>query len=364
MRVPFLDLKVCHDEARSELDAAYRTVVDSGWFIRGQQLSAFENQFAEYCGAKHCVGVGNGLDALTLILEALGIGPGDEVLVPSHTFVATWLAVSRVGATPVPVEPGCDYNMDPSRISQLINARTRAVIPVHLYGSPAPMDAVREIAEENGLKIVEDAAQAHGARYRGASVGALSDAAAFSFYPGKNLGALGDGGAVVTNNSELAGKISQLGNYGSREKYHHQLAGCNSRLDELQAALLLAKLPLLESWNDRRRRIAGIYLDGLVNTGLVLPVVPIDCTPVWHLFVVQTENREHLQGELWNRGIETQIHYPIAPHNQPVYMRTHKGLDLAIADNLQERVLSLPMGPHLSDEQAMFVVSTLRELCL
>ena len=266
--VPFLDLRAAHAEVRDALDAAYRRVVGSGAYVLGAEVEAFEREFAAYCGVGHCVGVGNGLDALHLVLRAYGVGPGDEVVVPSNTFVATWLAATHAGATPVPVEPDpATYNLDPARLEAAITPRTRAIVAVHLYGQPADMDPVREVARRHGLPVVEDAAQAHGARYRGRRAGALGDAAAFSFYPGKNLGGLGDGGAVTTDDAALADRVRVLRNYGSREKYHNEVVGVNSRLDPLQAAFLRAKLPHLDAWNARRAAVAARYLDGLGGVG-------------------------------------------------------------------------------------------------
>jgi dTDP-4-amino-4,6-dideoxygalactose transaminase len=353
-RVPFLDLKVAQAELATELEEACRRVLASGWYILGAELEAFESEFAAWCESRHCVGVANGLDALRLVLQAWDIGPGDEVIVPSHTFVATWLAVTQVGATPVPVEPiEATFNLDPARLAAAITPRTRAVIPVHLYGQPADMDPILEVARRHGLKVLEDAAQAHGARYKGRRAGSLGDAAAFSFYPGKNLGALGDGGAVTTADQGLAQRLRVLRNYGSAAKYVHDEAGLNSRLDELQAALLRVKLRQLDDWNARRRSVARWYLANLpgLRPGLGLPFVPEWAEPCWHLFVVRTADRDAVQAELRERGIETLIHYPIPPHLQKAYA----GLgmppgSLPVAERLAGEVLSLPMGPHLQVE--------------
>jgi dTDP-4-amino-4,6-dideoxygalactose transaminase len=339
------------------LDALQR-VVRAGQFILGPEVEAFEREFAAYCGAEHCIGVGNGLDALFLILRASGIGSGDEVLVPANTFIATWLAVSHAGATPVPVEPlETSYNIDPAAIERAINSRTRAIIPVHLYGQPADMDAVKQIAARHGLLVIEDAAQAHGARYKGNPAGSLGAAAAFSFYPGKNLGALGDGGAVVTSDADLARRIRQLRNYGSEIKYDHQLAGFNSRLDELQAAVLRVKLRHLDDWNARRRSAAAYYLSRLLPARIGLPAVPHFADPAWHLFVIRSERRDALRVALAAKSIETGIHYPVPPHMQPAYAHLEMPAgSLPISERLHAQVLSLPIGPTITQEQLARVV--------
>jgi len=348
--IPFLDIKATYTELKSELDAAYQRVMDSGWYIQAGEVKSFEHEFAEFCEAGHCIGVGNGLDALYLILRAFDIGAGDEVIVPANTYIATWLAVSQCGATPVPVEPdGPSYNIDPARIEAAITSRTKAIMPVHLYGQPADMDPINQIARRHGLKVIEDAAQAHGARYKGRRVGTLGDAAGFSFYPGKNLGAYGDGGAVVTRDPVLAKKVRMLGNYGSAEKYHHEIAGVNSRLDELQAALLRVRLTRLDEWNVRRRKVAQLYLSELGGiNALQLPGVASWAEPVWHLFVVQHANRNALQSHLQQGGVQTAIHYPIPPAQSGAYKQA---LPAVSTDSvvMANRVLSLPMGPHLKE---------------
>ena len=359
MKVPFLDLQSPHRELREELEAANRRVLDSGWFILGPELEAFEAEFAAYCGARHCVGVGNGLEALHLILRGYSIGPGDEVIVPAHTFIATWLAVSYAGAKPVPVEVDpATANLDPTRIEAAVTARTRAILPVHLYGRPAAMEEIGAIAARHGLKVIEDAAQAHGARYRGERAGSLGAAAGFSFYPGKNLGALGDGGAVTTDDPQLAEQLRMLRNYGSSQKYVHQLAGVNSRLDELQAAFLRVKLRLLDAWNARRAAVAARYAEGLAGSGLVLPEVPAGIEPSWHLYVVRSKERDALQARLAAAGIGSLIHYPLPPYRQQAYAGL--GIDPArfpVSEALAAEVLSLPMGPHLSDAQVAAVIA-------
>ena len=357
MNIPFLDLKAQYQELQSELDAAYRRVMDSGWYILGQEVEAFEDEFAQYCGVAHCVTVGNGLDALRLLLEAYGIGPGDEVIVPSNTYIATWLAVSQVGATPVPVEPFVETsNIDPERIEDALTSHTVAIMPVHLYGQPADMEAINRIAGKHGLVVIEDAAQAHGATYQGTKAGNLGDAAGFSFYPTKNLGALGDGGAITTNDAAVADKVRLLRNYGSRRKYYNDAIGTNSRLDELQAAFLRAKLPCLDEWNFRRRQIARFYLEALKERpARRLPGVRNDVEPVWHVFALHLAQRDELSERLRKKGIATMIHYPVPPHQSGAYHETHGNFSLPIAETLARTTLSLPMGPHLTIDQARFV---------
>ncbi len=360
-KIPFLDLKISSQKLRMDLENAFSRVISSGWFILGKELQEFESTFSDFCESRYCVGVSNGLDALHLILRAYGIGHGDEVIVPSNTFIATWLAVSYAGATPVPVEPEeQSFNIDPNRIESAITQRTRAIIPVHLYGQPADMDPINAIATKYGLKVIEDAAQAHGARYKGRRTGSLGDAAGFSFYPGKNLGAMGDAGAVTTNDAMLAEKIRVMRNYGSKIKYKHEVLGFNSRLDELQAAILHTKIAYLEDWNRHRQAIAKFYIEKLGASPLKLPNVPAWADHVWHLFVVESPQRNELQNWLDERQISTMVHYPIAPHMQPAY--AHLGYqenDFPLAKKLSNHVLSLPMGPHLSLAQADAVCSSI-----
>lgn len=355
-KIPFLDLGKAYKELKTDLDSAYQRVMNSGWYILGEEVDAFEAEFAEYCGAKYCVGVGNGLDALNLILRAYGIGPGDEVIVPSHTFIATWLAVTHAGALPVPVETpdDCTYTISPDLIEAAITSRTKAIIPVHLYGRPADMGPIIQIASKRGLKVIEDAAQAHGARYHGRRTGGLGDAAAFSFYPGKNLGAFGDAGAITTNDGELAGKLRSLRNYGSSAKYVHDMIGLNTRLDPLQAAMLRVKLRYLDEWNERRVSLAESYRQLLSSANVLLPDVSPGFESVYHLFVVRTSLRERLQAELKGAGIETLIHYPIPPHKQLAYCSL-QNVFLPVAERLTAEILSLPMGPHLSREDVEVV---------
>ena len=358
--VPFLDLQRLHHEIREPLKAAFKRVLDSGWFILGPEVDAFEAEFAQYCGVLHCVGVSNGLDALHLLLRAYGIGQNDEVLVPSNTFIATWLAVSHCGATPIPVEPSAiTHNIDPDALATAITPRTRAIIPVHLYGQPAEMDAINAFARCHGLVVIEDAAQAQGAKYKGRPVGSLGDAAATSFYPGKNLGALGDGGAVLTNDPLIADKVRLLRNYGSRTKYKHEDTGYNTRLDEMQAAFLRVKLGFLDNWNDRRRKLAEVYKAELQDTGLILPFSPDWADPVWHLFVVSSLQRNALQTHLEMQGVSTGIHYPTPPHLQPCYA-SYASFKLPIAEKLASEVLSLPMSPFLIEPEISCVVEAIR----
>jgi dTDP-4-amino-4,6-dideoxygalactose transaminase len=363
MNVPFLNLKAAYLEIKEELDVAYQRVIESGRYILGNEVEAFEEEFAAYCGAPYSIGVGNGLDALHLILRGYGIGAGHQVIVPSHTFIATWLAVTYAGATPVPVEPDeRTYNINPHLIEAAVTPRTKAIIAVHLYGQPADMDPINTVAKKYGIKLIEDAAQAHGAVYQNRKVGSLADAASFSFYPAKNLGALGDGGAITTNDRRLADKVRTLRNYGSRGKYVHDSPGLNSRLDELQAAQLSVKLRHLDEWNRRRQEVANCYLENLarMQPTLTLPYVPGWARPVWHLFVVQYEDRSSLQEKLAQVSIGTLIHYPIPPHLQEAYRSLgYREGDFPIAERLSARVLSLPIGPHLSVASAQYVISTL-----
>lgn len=355
--VPFLDLQRLHREIRQPLEAAFHRVLDSGWFIMGPELEAFEAEFAQYCEVKHCLGVGNGLEALHLLLRAYGIGPGDEVIVPSNTFIATWLAITECGAIPVPVEPDIrTHNIDPALINSAITNRTRAIIPVHLYGQSADMDPINILASRHGLLVIEDAAQAQGARYKGRRVGSLGHAAATSFYPGKNLGALGDGGAVLTNDDALAEKIKQLRNYGSKVKYQHDLIGYNSRLDEMQAAFLRSKLSVLDEWNARRREVADQYSRLLAGADINLPFVPGFAEPVWHLYVIRSKQRNALKAHLEQQGVSTAIHYPVPPHQQACYQGFHER-NLPIAKMLAGEVLSLPMFPGLELAEIAYVTS-------
>ncbi|MFO1085753.1 MAG: DegT/DnrJ/EryC1/StrS family aminotransferase [Reyranellaceae bacterium] len=365
--IPFLDMKSVYAELKPELDAAYRRVMESGWFVLGREVAAFEEEYAAFCGTAHCVGLGNGLEALELVLRAWDIGTGDEVIVPSNTYIATWLAVTAVGARVVPVEPTpAGPNIDPERIAAAITPRTRAIMPVHLYGEPADMDAIMALADKHGLEVVEDVAQAQGARVRGRRAGALGHAGAHSFFPTKNLGAFGDGGAVTTDDAKLAERLRVLRNYGSRVKYVNLERGCNSRLDEMQAAFLRAKLPRLDAWNERRRVLAARYDDRLAGiAGLGLPRAPQWAEPIWHLYVVRTERRADLIAALEKAGIGSLIHYPIPPHLQEAYADLGWPVGtFPLAEKLAGTVLSLPMGAHMPaeavDEVAAVVRTTLQ----
>ena len=362
--IKFLNLMQVNSRFDSEIQAAVHRVIKSGWYLLSDECENFEREFASFCDAKHCVGVANGLDALTLCLRALDIGSGDEVLVPSNTFIATWLAVSNVGATPIPIEPTeATFNMDPERIEAAITSRTRAIMPVHLYGQPADLDPILQIAKRYGLRVIEDAAQAHGARYRGKRIGAHGDAVCWSFYPGKNLGALGDGGGVTTDNETIAARLRMLRNYGSLIKYRHEELGVNSRLDEIQAAVLRVKLPSIDTDNLHRASIAKAYTEGLQGLNLTLPMVPSYAEPVWHLYVVRHLQRDQLAKRLSAAGVATVIHYPVSPHLQPAYAN----LNIArgsqpVAERLQGEVLSLPMGPCQSDLDTQAVIRIVREV--
>lgn len=357
MHIPFLNLHAAYLELKDELDEAYHRVTDSGWYVLGEEVERFEADFAGYCEARYCVGVANGLEALQISLMAADIGPGDEVIVPGMTFIATWLGVTHVGAPPVAVDCRADTcNIDVSLIEQAITPRTKAIMPVHLYGQPADMDPIMELASKYGLMVIEDAAQAHGARYKGRRVGSIGHAAGFSFYPGKNLGAFGDGGAITTNDEQLYRKMARIRNYGSEKKYYYEEAGLNSRLDPLQAALLSVKLKHLDAWNQRRAAIAATYLEGLKSQAtLTLPVVMEDAEPVWHLFVVQSSDRDALQQHLAEAGIQTQIHYPIPPHESKPYQ--HMKLQLPVTESVARSCLSLPIGPHMPTAAVSRVVA-------
>lgn len=359
--IKFLDLKSPYLELKSEIDAAVARVLDSGWYIGGPEVEAFEAEYAQYCGTAHAVGVANGLDALHLALRAMYVGPGDEVIVPSNTYIATWLAVSQCGATPVPVEPDeRTYNIDPSRIEAAITQRTKVILPVHLYGQPADLDPILALARKHRLRVLEDGAQAHGARYKGRRIGAHGDAVAWSFYPGKNLGAMGDAGAVTTDDPKIADRIQVLRNYGSRVKYVNEVQGYNSRLDPIQAAVLRVKLERLDEWNARRKDIADHYQAGLQGCGLILPHVPQWAEPAWHLYVVRHPRRDAIQQGLADAGISTLIHYPIPPHLQDAYASSGWEMtSFPLAKRIANEILSLPMGPHLRQDEAGSVASTI-----
>lgn len=363
MQVPFVTFRPLERKLDKELRAAFERVYERSWYIAGEEDKAFEKAFASDCGVKYAVGCGNGLDSLMLSLKALGIGTGDEVIVPSNTFIATALAVTYCGATPVFVEPDINtFAIDPSKIEEKITEKTKAIMPVHLYGQSADMSPILAIAKKHGLFIVEDCAQAHGAKYKGKRIGSFGDAAGFSFYPGKNLGALGDAGAVVTNSKELADKVRALGNYGSDYKYHHIYQGNNSRLDEMQAAFLSAKLPILDKVNENRRKTASKYLSGMKNPLVILPTVPEYAEPVWHIFAVRSPERDRLERFLNDRGIGTNKHYPIPMHLQECYKDLgYKKGDFPIAEEISETELSLPMYYGMTDEEIDYVIAAVNE---
>lgn len=368
--IPFLNLKAINERHRLAFREAFERVMDSGWVLLGEETAAFESAFAAYCGVKHCISVGNGLDALQLALRGWGIGAGDEVIVPSHTYIATWLAVSYTGATPVPVEPTSDdsgLGLDPDALAAAITPRTRAIAVEHLYGRPVDMDPIMAIAERHGLPVLEDAAQAHGATHHGKRCGSLGRAAGFSFYPGKNLGALGDAGAVTTNDDALARRVRMLRNYGSERKYVHELAGLNSRMDELQAAFLREKLQTLDRDNRRRADIATTYRLGLQGLpGLMLPPADDETTrSAWHLFVVRHPQRDQLAALLAEHGIQTLIHYPTPVHHQGAYQgQPVSQQSFPRAERLAREVLSLPMDPTISDRQVLRVIAAVRSACV
>lgn len=364
MKIPFLNLAPMHLEIKTQMQDAFASVYDSNWFIMGERLSSFEKAYAEFNGTNYAIGVSNGLDALFLALKALGIGPGDEVIVPSNTYIASLLAISYTGATPILAEPESETcNIDPAQISAKISSRTKAIMPVHLYGQACRMDAIMEIAGKHGLNVIEDNAQAHGASFKGKLTGSWGNVNGTSFYPGKNLGALGDGGAVTTDSEDLAQKVNMLRNYGSVEKYKHDIIGHNMRLDEMQAAFLEVKLKHLQSWTKQRQEIAAFYLQYLKNCGdLVLPVTAAHSTHVYHLFVVRTKKRDALQEFLTSRGIGSMIHYPVPPHVQKAYESLgHKKGAFPIAEDIAETCLSLPLWPGMSNEQLEYIAETIRE---
>ena len=363
MKIPFVTLKPLEKEIRKDINDAFYRVTESSYYIRGIENKKFEKSFADFCGVKYCIGVGNGFDALVLSLKAVGIGKDDEVIVPSNTFIATAFAVTSVGAKPVFVEPDIrTFNINPELIEESITNKTKAIIPVHLYGQACEMTRILSIAEKYKLKVIEDCAQAHGALYRGQKVGSFGDIAAFSFYPGKNLGALGDAGAVVTNNIEFAKKVCALGNYGSDYKYHHIYEGNNSRLDELQAAFLLAKISHLDRINEERRRIAQEYTNGINNPKVITPYVNKDCIPVWHIYGIRCHERDRLEKFLHDNGIETNKHYPIPMHRQKCfdYLNIAKGR-LQIAEEISSTELSLPMYYGIKNDEVKYIINTINK---
>lgn len=361
MKVPFVSFLPMEQELRQELQNAFLRVLDNSWYIQGKENQSFEKKFADYCGVSFCVGVGNGLDALKLILKALEIGPGDEVIVPDNSFIATALAVSYVGAIPIFADPDImTYNMDPDSLEKYITNKTKAIIPVHLYGRPCQMDSILAIAKKHDIFVVEDCAQAHGARYKGKRTGSFGVASAFSFYPGKNLGALGDAGAVVTNDENLAKKIRALGNYGSDYKYHHVYMGENSRLDEMQAAFLNAKIPILDKMNQERRRIAKRYCDEIRNPYIILPKEDSDCESVWHVYGIRSEQRDELELFLNRNEILTNKHYPTPIHLQECYKNLgYKNGDFPNSEKLSLTELSIPIYYGMSEEQISYVIDVI-----
>lgn len=359
MKVPFLDLGASYQELQTDIESSVLRSLRSGWYIGGSDVESFENSYAAFTQSQHCVGLANGLEALHLALKALDVGPGDEVIVPSNTFIATWLAVSECGAMPVPVEPDAlTCNIDCNLIEAAITQRTRVIIPVHLYGQPSDMDAVLALARRHGLRVLEDAAQAQGARYKGQPIGAHGDIVAWSFYPGKNLGALGDAGAITTNDSVLADKVRVLRNYGSRQRYVNEVQGYNSRLDPVQAAVLQVKLAHLPEWNGRRAQVAARYTQAFAGTRLVLPAVPAWADPVWHLYCVRHFQRDRLRQLLADKGVETLVHYPIAPHMQAAYASLGYGRGaFPLAESMADTLISLPIGPAMTDDQVAHVIA-------
>lgn len=360
MKVDFAKFDYMHDELKEEIKSAINDVIDSNWFISGKKLEEFEEKFAKYCNTKYCVGCGNGLDGLTLALRAMGVNSGDDVIIPSHTFIATALAVSNIGANPIFVEVKEDYTIDPTKIEEKITKKTKAIVAVHLYGQCADMDEINKIAKSHNLYVLEDAAQAHGAMYKGRKAGSLGDAAEFSFYPGKNLGAMGDAGCVVTSNKDIAEKIKKLGNYGCSKKYCHELKGVNSRLDEIQAAILTVKLGSIDKWNEFRRKVADKYLKGIKNSKVTLPIISDYNQHVWHLFVVRVDDRESFLEYLSKNDIVSLIHYPTAITKQLAY-EEYKNLELPIAEKMADTVVSLPMFYGISDEEIDYVIDIINK---
>lgn len=361
--IPFLDVGASYAELKSDIDSAIHKVLDSHVYILGAEVREFEDEFAQFVEANHCVGVGNGLEALRLALRAVGVGPNDEVIVPGHTFIATWLAVTQTGAVVVPVEPNLnDYNLSPLAVEAAITSRTKAIVIVHLYGQPAPLDELLEVGRRYGIPVVEDAAQAHGATYKDKKIGAHSDAVAWSFYPSKNLGAFGDAGAVTTNSAEIADQVRIEANYGSKVKYEHNVLGTNSRLDPIQAAVLRIKLHVLDEWNNRRQNLADTYAKNLNTDHILLPQRYTDQKSVWHLYVIQVQRRDQIRERLIELGIETGVHYPLPPHRQLSYIGQYGHAELSRCAQLSESVLSLPMGPHLDLQSVRNVAEVINDL--
>ena len=362
--IPFLDIKSTYTEIKDEIDASINRVLNSGLYILGPEVDAFESEWADYCGSNHAVGVANGLDALILALRALKVGPGDEVIIPSNTYIASWLAISAVGAIPIPVEPcPITYNINVKDINKAITPATKAIMPVHLYGQPADLDHIIKLSKQSGISVIEDAAQAHGAMYKGKRIGSHGDIVCWSFYPGKNLGAFGDAGAITTNRNDLAESIRKYRNYGSSVKYVTEVKGTNSRLDPIQAAVLRAKLPHLDNWNDRLREISKFYTHELRDSEFILPKCPNWAYSVWHLFVIQTSNRDKLKSEFDKAGIGYLIHYPIPPHMQKAYKDLKfKPERLPLARQLADKIISLPIGPHLNNQSVRKIINVIKDV--
>lgn len=359
--IKFLDLHKINERFRNEIDERITQVLDSGWYILGEQVRVFEKNFANFCGVKHCIGCANGLDALNLIIKGFGFTDGDEIIVPANTYIASILAISQNGCTPVLVEPNINtYNINPDLIEQKITDKTKAIMVVHLYGQAVEMDKIWDIANRYNLKIIEDSAQSHGAIYKGKRAGNLGDASGFSFYPGKNLGCMGDGGCVTTNDDELAYRIRAIANYGSDYKYHHIFKGTNSRLDEIQAAVLDIKLKHLDEDNDRRREIAKFYRENIKNPNIILPQLKEEENHVWHIFAVRVNDRNRLKKYLEGNGIETNIHYPTAPHKQECYKEWHH-LSFPVSEKIHKEILSLPISPVLTNEEVTKIVKVIND---
>ncbi|MBQ7450486.1 DegT/DnrJ/EryC1/StrS family aminotransferase [bacterium] len=357
--IKFLDLEKINNRFRKEIDSRIKIILDKGWYIHGDEDETFEKHFADYCGVKHCIGCANGLDALNLIIKAYGFGAGDEIIVPANTYIASILAISENGCTPVLVEPDINtYNINPALIEEKITEKTKAIMVVHLYGQAVQMDKIWELAKKYNLKIVEDSAQAHGAEYEKKKTGSLGDASGFSFYPGKNLGCMGDGGCITTNDDEHAAKIRAIANYGSDRKYHHIYKGTNSRLDEIQAAVLDVKLKYLDEDNERRREISKYYRENIKNSKIILPKTYDEKAHVWHVFAIRTKNRDELQKYLEDNGIQTNIHYPTPPHKQGAYKEL-ENLSLPITEEIHKTILSIPISPVMTEEEVKKVVDVI-----
>ena len=359
--IKFLDLEKINNRFRDEIDLRIKTILDKGWYLQGEENESFTKNFAQYCGTKHCIGVANGLDALNLIIKAFGFGDGDEIIVPANTYIATILAISQNGCTPVLVEPDINtYNINPDLIEEKITEKTKAIMVVHLYGQAVQMEKIWALAKKYNLKVIEDSAQAHGAFCQGRRVGNLSDASAFSFYPGKNLGCLGDGGAVTTNDDNLAAKIKAIANYGSDRKYHHIYKGVNSRLDEIQAAVLDVKLKYLDQDNEKRRKIAKYYRENIKNENIILPATYNETSHVWHVFVVRTNERDRFQRYLQNNDIQTIIHYPTPPHKQGAYSEWND-LSLPITEEIHKTIISIPISPVMTEKEIQRIMEVINE---